>query len=171
MARTQLGDILTYPWDENSTNNSYVLDTNSINFSRIDANSTKRIGHVVGNKRRKYSSATLSASTTLGQEDGNYNDIDDFNSKDINLTNPDTNDTNATIGYKLSSDLNITISVNYISDSPPTPFDFNTTAIVTTTNIKMIEVSLKNSLLDGNITLRAFAANIGANQLLRRTFP
>ena len=57
MARTQLGDIMTYPWDENSIKNgiSIVLDTTNgdSNLSRFpDSNSTRRIGHIKGDKRR-----------------------------------------------------------------------------------------------------------------------
>jgi len=177
MARTELGDILTYPWDENSTDSSFnvgILDTNGdSHFNRSpDNNSTRRIGHVKADKRRKFfATPTPATPSPLGQEGSDYNDLDDFITGNKVLI--DSTDTNTTLGYKVS-DSNMTISVNYISDNtnyPFTTFDFNTTVAGTTTNIKMITVTLKNTLLnDGNITLRAFSANIGANQLLRRTF-
>lgn len=180
IARTQMGDIITYPWDEYSTNSNSdfaVLDTNSSDLTSSiykrspDQNSTRRVGHVKGNKRRKFFSTKVYASYPLGQEGTEYDDIDDFNDENKGLSN-DANDTNATIGYKVYKDLNMTISVKYISDINSTViFDFNqTSAPIGTTNIKMIQVSLTNSQLDGNISLRAFSCNIGANQLLRRTF-
>jgi len=184
MARTELGDILTYPWDGNSTDSSLnvgVLDTQGDgNFNRYpDSNSTRRKGHVKADKRRKFFTTYTPATSPLGKEGNDYNDLDDFitlNNNDINLT--DANDTNATLGYKLS-DSNMTISVKYLNDSTTydiingiATFDINTSAPTPTgtTNLKLIEVSLVNSLLDSNITLRAFSANIGANQLRRRTF-
>ena len=170
MARTQLGDILTYPWDENSEDSSFnvaILDTSG----DTDFNRTNRIGLVNEDKRRKFFTTSTTA-TIIGADAGDIipDDIDDFNTNIKNLTN--SADTNVTIGYKIS-DSNMTISVNYVLDTtnyPLTTFDFNTTSVGTTTNIKMIEVALKNSLLDNNITLRAFSSNIGAGQLLRRTF-
>jgi len=173
MARTQLGNILTYPWDENSEDNSFnigILDTNG----DTDFNRTNRIGLVKQDKRRKFFTLPTQASTAFGDTaDGDtiIDDIDDFDTTQKVLQS--SVDTNTSLGYKLS-DSNMTISVNYVSDNtnyPLTTFDFNTTIIGTTTNIKMIEVSLENLLLDGNITLRAFSSNIGANQLLRRTLP
>ena len=184
MARTELGDILTYPWDEKSEDSSLnvgVLDTTNGdgNFTRKpDNNSTRRIGHVKADKRRKFftNEVNASAASTFGIADSSESipdDIDDFANNDINLT--DASDVNATLGYKVS-DSNMSISVKYLDDSTSyssgiATFSINTSATQSgTTNLKLIEVSLTNSLLDGNITLRAFSANIGANQLLRRTF-
>ena len=180
MARTQLGDIVTYRWDENSIDGNYtiaVLDTNSSYYKRYpDSNSTRRVGHVKGNKRRKFFSykryATLD--TALGKENSKYDDIDDFDTENRNLSDSNANDTNATLGYKLS-DTNMSISVTYLNDTPTNPFDFNTSKPLNSTqrssNIKTLTLSLRNSLLgDKNLTFRAFSCNIGANQLLRRDF-
>jgi len=176
MARTQIGDIVTYRWDENSLLNFKigVLDTNSTYFRR-DGNSTRRVGHVKGNKRRKFFNSERNASltNTFGTADNGESipdDIDDFNDKDKNLTGT----TNASFDYKFS-DANTTmkISVKYINDSNTSPFIFYPSTLptgTTTTNIKMITVDLNNSQLDGNLTLRAFSCNIGANQLLRKDF-
>lgn len=188
MARTQLGDILTYPWDEKSTDSSLnvgVLDTQGdSHFNRNpDNNSTRRIGHVKADKRRKFFTNEVNASVanTFGQPDGGAifpDDIDDFDTNTSVKVLTNSTDTNATLGYKVS-DSNMTISIKYLDDTTTynttngiATIDINTSAAtpIGTTNIKMIEVSLKNSLLDGNMTLRAFSSNIGANQLLRRTF-
>lgn len=175
MARTNIGDILTFRWDENSediNSNIAVLDTNGSNsYKRNPTTTPRRVGHVKADKRRKFFSVLTSA-TPSGIDDVNDNgtpdDIDDFDSKVTSLQN--SNDSNSSLGYKLT-DTNITTVVKYISDTPSSPFDFNqSTTPTNTTNIKMIEVNLQNSLMEGNITLRAFSCNIGANQLLRKTF-
>jgi len=170
IARTQIGDIITYPWDENSFDDSYnvgILDTDG----DTDFNRTNRVGLINANKRRKFFTNNTPATYPLVKESTDIDDIDDFNTKNQVLT-AGVN-TNSTLGYKLS-DSNMTINVNYIADTTtfPTPgtFNFNTTSLSKSTNIKMIEVSLQNGLLDKNITLRTFSSNIGANQLLRRTF-
>ena len=185
MARTELGDILTYPWDGNSTDSSLnvgVLDTTSgdSDFNR-STDSIRRKGHVKADKRRKFfATPTYATLKSNFGTTGTPGDIDDFDtSTDINLTTThDANETNATLGYKVS-DSNMSVSVKYLSDITTydttngiVTFDINTSATppTGTTNLKLIEVSLTNSLLDGSITLRAFSANIGANQLLRRTF-
>ncbi len=174
MARTRIGNIITYPWDEHSTDSSFnvaVLDTDSLNYKRIDSNNARRLGHVEQDKRRKFFTDETNA-TTIGEDELNEipDDIDDFDDKNGTLQG----DKYSAFGYKTSEgNMNISASVKYISDTPATPFNFDTTGIsgTGTTNIKMIQIDLNNSLLDGNITLRAFSSNIGANQLLRRTFP
>lgn len=177
MARTQIGDIVTYRWDEHSMDSNLafaVLDTNSNYYKRYpNDSSVRRIGHVKGNKRRKFFNSERNASltNTFGTADNGESipdDIDDFNDKDKNLTGT----TNASFGYKFS-DANTTmkISVKYVDDSNTSPFDFNQSSTPAgTTNIKMITVDLNNSQLDGNLTLRAFSCNIGANRLLRKDF-
>lgn len=182
MARTQLGDIVTYRWDDKSSDGSQiaVLDTNDTysNYNRYpDNSSNRRIGHVKGNKRRKFfnNMRYATSDTALGKEDSNYNDIDDFN--DANLTLSDSSDTNTTQGYKLS-DSNMSITVKYLNDTPPTnssdAFDFNITKPLDTnqhsSNIKVITLTLKNSQLEHNLTIRAFSCNLGAGELLRRDF-
>jgi len=173
MARTQIGDIITYRWDEHSMDSSSnvgVLDTNSknTNFERV-AGTIRRIGHVKGNKRRKFFATETNAST-IGLDSGETipDDIDDFDDSNKSLSS--ASDTNHTAGYKLY-DSNMSISVKYTDDNNSAPtFNFNQPPHVPTTNIKAITVSLKNSQLDGNLTLRAFSCNIGANQLLRKDF-
>lgn len=167
MAQTEVGNIITYPWDEKSEDASFnvgILDTDSANYTRA-----ARAGLVIADKRRKFFTTNPTSATAIGTDGDTFpDDIDDFDThKNIGLV--DSNDTNPTLGYKM--DNNMSVTVKYISDATITPFDFNITSIIGTTNIKMIEVSLQNSQLDNNITLRAFSSNIGANQLLRKTFP
>lgn len=178
MARTQLGDITTHPWDENTIQNGIatVLDVSNgdSELTRYpDANSTRRVGHAKGNKRRKFNNDEVNASIALGSDGSDLDDIDDFNTNVKNLV--DANDTNTTLGYKLS-DINLTIAVNYVSDdanysSSTVGFNFPTASTPPSTNLKMVTIVLKNSLSDNNITLRTYVSNIGANQLLRKDFP
>lgn len=168
-SRTQIGDILTYPWDENSKNNTYVLDTNSTYFKR-ETNSTRRKGHVKGYKRRKLSSTPTYASSVLGIEvPGVYDDIDDFNSGAIRKV-IETNGT-AIAGLDYKFDFNMSTNVVYVKDNyvNGTIFELNATALIgQTSNIKMIELQAKGG--DINLKLRAYSTNIGENELLRRTW-
>jgi len=192
-ARTQVGDMLTYLWDEHSIDSNgtiAVLDTNSTyaKFERHN-NSVRRIGHVKGNKRRKYFTGKTYATTPslLGKDgsDSTPDDIDDFDTTSaIVQRRTDSNGTLAedagTLDYKF--DFNMTTTVSYVDDnfSKSTPFEFSKTTYISpttgtkdTTNIKMTTLTLignGSSSKDLNITLRAYSCNIGANQLLRRSF-
>jgi hypothetical protein len=168
-----------------------VLDTNSSYFKR-EVNSTRRIGHVVGNRRRKLFNSEINASTTMGLDAGeninNADDIDDFNGVDSNVTTIINNsDNNRSEDYRFL-DLNLHTTVSYINDFNNSisvsneknlstiSFDFNTTiATATSTNIKMIEVNatvIDTTSTDKNITFtfRTFSCNIGENDLLRRAW-
>ena len=175
-ARTQLGDELTYLWDENSMDSNHnvaVLDTNSTNifFERVPS-TIRRIGHIKGNKRRKYfaSPTYATAPANLGKDgiEATPNDIDDFSSSTPITIQHVAN----TLDYRYN--LNMTTTVSYVDDNftQGTPFDFNTSATspAKSTNIKMITLIITNDNNDFNMTLRAYSSNIGANQLLRRDF-
>jgi len=178
-ARTQVGDMLTYLWDEHSIDSNgtiAVLDTNSTyaKFERHN-NSVRRIGHVKGNKRRKYFTGKTYATTPslLGKDgsDSTPDDIDDFDTTSATLHT--YAESAGVLDYKF--DINMTTTVSYINDNfnESQPFEFNTTSIAHTTNIKMTKLTLRgnsSSSKDLNITLRTYSCNIGANQLLRRSF-
>ena len=175
-ARTQLGDELTYLWDQNSIDsnqNIAVLDTNSTNsnFERVPG-TIHRIGHIKGNKRRKYFSSITYATSpvNLGKDAGETipNDIDDFSSSAPVTIKHDAN----SLDYRY--DLNMTTTVSYVDDNftEGTTFDFNTSTIspAKSTNIKMTTLTITNNNNDFNMLLRAYSCNIGANRLLRRDF-
>jgi len=172
VARTQLGDMLTYYWDEHSIDSNLnigVLDTNSTN-SNFERNSTmRRIGHVKGNKRRKYFASQIYATTpiNLGKDinETTPNDIDDFNSP-IPVTIQHIANT---LDYRY--DLSMTTTVSYVNDNftDGTLFTFDINDSNRSTNIKMTKLTITNGA-DFNMTLRAYSCNIGANQLLRRNF-
>jgi len=170
-AKTQLGDIVTFPWDENSLNTTTnvvaVLDTDSANYQR-EVNTTRRIGHVVQNKRRKFFNNETNASDIGGALTDNIIDIGDFDNSNVSLTPAAAGEDAGVLDYRY--DFNMTTRVRYINDTPNTPFAFATDGNKTlTSNIKMIEVELQG---DGLTTfqLRAYSANIGESQLLRRDY-
>jgi hypothetical protein len=70
-------------------------------------------------------------------------------------------------------------TINYVSDTPTnnynqTPLNFTfTTAQTGITNIKMIEIHTTNTGAGGtniDLTLRAYASNIGESRILERTW-
>jgi len=168
-AKTQLGDMITYPWDENSLKNNVVavLDTQSASYQR-EVNTTRRIGHVKQDKRRKFFNNTTNASV-IGTATNNITDIADFDTDVavLNKLNAADADFAGTLDYRF--DFNMTTSVRYINDSPVN-FVFSDANISTTSNIKMITVTLQGDNIS-TFKLRAYSSNIGESELLRRNYP
>jgi len=174
-ARTKMGDTLTYRWDENSLidDKIFVLVTDGDSDLNISSpGSIRRIGHVLGSKRRKFVN-DLNSSTpvaNLGPDGGDLDDIDDFNGKTDTLE----------IGSQITSldyhftDFNLTTAVAYISDNANygnqnLNFTFDTNASATTSSIKMLTLKVKGP---NNIpfTIRSYSCNIGENELLRKAY-
>lgn len=171
-AKTKIGDILTYEWDENSydttAQRAYVLDTASdAELSRI-AGTTLRVGHVNAENRRKFFGVATNPTTagTLGN-DGNFNDIDDFSGQAATIA---ATLENAGVGLDYVFTLTLTPTITYAADSanytvnPLGVFALNPDNNATITNIKTISVQVTGG--DQTITLRAFACNIGESTLL-----
>ncbi len=174
-ARTKMGDTLTYRWDQNSLINDkiFVLMTDGDSDLNISATgSIRRIGHVKGDKRRRFS-PDLNSSTpvaNLGPDGGDLNDIDDFNGKTDTLE----------IGPQVTSldyhftDFNLTTTVVYVSDNANYSaqnlnFTFDTNASTTTTSIKMLTLKVKG-LNNTPFTIRSYTCNIGESELLRKAY-
>ena len=89
--KTKLGYILSYEWDINSydanASVSRVLNTTSAD-SDFNTTTTRRIGHVFADSRRRLRDDMLPATTDGSTEWGNValGDIDDFDGKDENTT-------------------------------------------------------------------------------------
>ena len=115
-----------------------------------------------------------------GNDGGIEDDIDDFDNANISLTNIETTDTQ--IGDYIDNTLTMAVNIEYINspnityhnqninlDSP-----FSNINTVNTTNIKSISVRVTSdthsSVLDTDITLKAFMCNIGSYKLNRRAF-
>lgn len=171
--KTKISYILAYEWDEHSydanASVSRVLETNATTassaFNRIDANDTRRIGHVVADNRRRLWDPTSTTGFPIA-ETNNANDIDDFHNvpEDKNITSSD-------MDYIFTVTLSPT--VDYIDDGSAVNynasdinFTFDTTGITGPTNIKMVKVTTTGP--DINTTLRAFACNIGESTIAKR---
>jgi len=166
-AKTQIGDMITYPWDENSLKNNViaVLDTQSGSYQR-EVNTTRRVGHIKQNKRRKFFTDEINASV-IGSATNNIIDIADFDTTNVSLITHAGEDAGA-LDYRFN--FNMTTSVRYINDTiNPANFIFPDSNISTTSNIKMITVTLQGTEIS-TFRLRAYSSNIGESQLLRRDF-
>lgn len=179
--KTRLTFILSHEWDTNSYDSnvsmSRVLDTNASTsadsaFYVNDTNSTRRSGHVKADERRRLRDDRKAPTPDGGThwQASSGTDIDDF----------DDNTTTATViatDMDYIFDLNLSSTVNYITDSLTSGnynssqtivFTFNTSSTPSNaTNIKMISVA--SSINDHTITLRAFATNIGESGILKRS--
>ena len=168
--KAKISYILAYEWDANSYDEnagvSRVLDTTSLATAHdaFNTTSSRRIGHVEADKRRRLKDTNSTARTPSGIPNDS---IDYFNGKDENISISNQDD------YIFSILLNPAVS--YISDgnnsldynSSIIGFNFSTTPITTNpTNIKMITVT--TTVNDRNITMRAYASNIGENGILSK---
>lgn len=179
-AKTKMGNILTYQWDENSTDRETegmirVLDVQN-GDSELDRNGSialdrenKRIGHIVRNKRRKMMDEDNSFPSSV--VDG-LDDIDDFDGENTQII-VDSGESADGLDY-IFKDVNISTSISYVLDQTDysmqnIDFNLSTTAIsVQSTNIKMIEVNVTSDSLGTPFVLRAFVSNIGETQLDER---
>lgn len=182
-------------WDENSTNPKYnnpILKVKLENSSLRVAKDAKgyllyrRVGSAISSPRRyavDLNGTELTASSILNQENNEIeaDDIDDFNNKTVTLV--DRESTLAQQGDYKDQTVQITTSINYISDKPTNGATYNLSSIsfdnpfdtsnikTKSTNIKTITVTLTSSN-DGNktIILKGFSCNIGSSKLKERIF-
>ena len=165
-AKTKIGDILTHEWDNNSydttAQRSFVLSTNSPTTAlNCSATTFRRAGHVNADYRRKCSPLGATASS-IGDDGGDLDDIDDFNGTTTVIANP--LEGAGTLDYVFTA-LTLTPTITYISDTQLNNFTFNPNNIsATPTNIKTISVQVTGT--NQNITLRTFSFNIGEATLL-----
>lgn len=82
-AMTQMGGIINLPWDNGNTQEPQILNvTNGVTAYDCNSTSGYRIGGFIGG--RNCIATALNASTIIGKEDTEYNDIDDYH--DTNIT-------------------------------------------------------------------------------------
>jgi len=189
-AATQVNMILSYPWDENNTNNKDVVlaTLGDSNLSEVGTSGV-RAGTPI-QSYRKYvlsTNATRYSASIIGSDAGDLDDIDDFDNTNINLTNIQT----STKNYIETTTVNIMRHISYMKDNLSvsetgtyrnggdsytntsalsfTPF---LNALNTTSNIKHIQVTLTSSSgtteLNKTIILHAFSCNIGNQTLEER---
>ena len=179
--KAKMSYILAYEWDANSFDTaagmSRVLDTTASASAdnAFDANNTtRRIGHINADKRRRLWDVGNGNRTPLAETAG-FNDIDDFHGRDENVSVTTSED-----DYIFNINLNPT--VQYISDSPVAGFaytnetlrfDFNASNTSgNPTNIKMITINTTDTAGNNgvNVVLRAFASNIGESAILKKAW-
>ena len=179
-ASAHISAIMTYAWDENDTNESFIppiLEVSNGDSELNDAGDGLRAGTPKESYRKFITSGgfKLKASSYLRQESGETqpDDIDDFNDKETRLVLVQ----NATNDY-VDKDILMLTQVSYSDDSA----NYNTNAITFTpfqskgasTNIKTIVVTLMSDSgveeLDKTIVLKAFSCNIGSYELEKKRF-
>ena len=172
-AKAKIGDILTYEWDANSYSaadqRAYVLDTSSDSeLSRV-VGTSRRIGHVnVDNRRKLFDTVVTPTSVANLGNDGTLNDIDDFSGLPAVALTVTAGEDAQNLDYIF--DLNLTTTVTYAADaanytsSTIGTFVLNPDNNATITNIKTISVQVAGA--QNPITLRAFSCNIGESSLL-----
>jgi hypothetical protein len=179
-ARTKMGNILSFRWDENAAdaNGSVVRVLDVANgASALDRNTTfRRKGHIEEDYRRRMTDSEVNAS--LGQETVDvFDDIDDFDGESAIVAASGAAGVQGTFDY-LDKDLNLTTIVRFISDDTnyskqSITFDFNvstaTSNINQSTNIKMIELNATSTnRADLPFVFRTFSSNIGQSKLYER---
>ncbi len=176
-ARTKLGNILTFDWDNNSTvkNSSgtisavVVVETQGdIDLNKTSSTSNYRRGHVHDVQRRRFDINNTRMAANIGTDaNATINDIDDFNGTISTVALTGGSGVAGDFDYLNSSELNISTRVYFVSDvadynQTTINFDFNASNhIAHTTNLKMIELSVKSAYSSDPFILRAFSANIG----------
>lgn len=176
------GILLSKHWDEGDTNLSagiapIITLRNEAPFSPftlegIDGNVSGRTSTVSG--------LEVNASALLGQDAGDFDDVDDYNGVDINLTV--FNGENAVAGDYIDVDINISTRVTYANDRPVDNFTLPTVSINAGNNIftnsdlgandshiKFVQTTLTTANtsveLNKTIVLRAFSCNLGTYSL------
>jgi len=180
-ASTKMSHILSYPWDEQSTNivstsstsGSAVLDTNGDSALNRIVGTNFRIGHFRDTGHHTLFTSTTHATTVLGKEGTTTNDMDDFKTTlNGSLLASEVND------YGCKAIYTITVASDYISDTLVSgsyndnvlTFDFNATAVGTTTNIKKNTITVYDSNNEVQFNLTSFSSNIGESHYLARMF-
>ena len=203
-AASQTSVILSMHWDENNNSNQagvsplFFVDKNSSEEFYFEHNTTASIdmpprGLVGVSGRNSHNAGNSLPATPLSQwgaDDANetlltqFDDVDDYDNTDLNLTVFHGETTTSDIGDYVDTTLNMHTNINYAEDRPsglgfldnrdiiitPTGHNgrINTTSFGKRSNIKFVHVNLTSNSgieeLDKNITFEAFSCNIGTTQ-------
>lgn len=181
---SHMGVILSKHWDEGDTNLSsgvapVITLTNAVagspfNLAGIDMNTTN-----VSGRTSSVSGNAINASAILGQDNGDFDDVDDYNGVPINIAtfNAETS-TVGGLGDYVDKNITINTRVSYANDRPTGALGavvnadnniFSNNNIANESNIKYIEATLTSNSgvaeLNKTITLRAFSCNLGTYTL------
>jgi len=185
MAASHANALMTYAWDENNTDNvaTYInnkLTVNAGNDLLQDINISALLLFPSARQRRFVTTAPIAtASSTLGKEGANFDDIDDYKGITRGIISVISGVANnaADIGEYIDVNISQATDVIYGNDtasygSAAGVFSFSNpwglVAPAGTSNIKLIETNLTTNAvateLEKNIKLRAFMCNIGTNR-------
>ena len=184
-ASSHTGIVLAKHWDEGDANNTTGVAP-IITLNSQQPNSPFTLGGIIDINTSSRTSAiadnNISASP-IGT-DGNettpdlYDDVDDYNNKNLNLTIFNGETTTADIGEYIDQNITIRTIVTFANDRNETYSDFNNSIVTVNniylnrdlggveSNIKFIRVNLttQNTAvpeLEKNITMDAFSCNLG----------
>jgi len=208
-AASQTSIILSMHWDENNNSNTGIPPMLNVNRSPFDFNNTINptliplgltggLTGVAGRRSTNSAGFTLPAVTPaeFGMDETNnsdtnesdytkFDDIDDYNNSEFNLTVFHGETTSSDIGDYIDTTIVMNTTINYTEDrvntGDNTPLsgktinlnnNINKSSIGTQSNIKFINVNLTSKRaidegikeLDKNITFEAFSCNIGTTQ-------
>ncbi len=172
--------VLSYPWDENSTDNTGVygkvidISGGTAAYKRSDANGTLdvnssyRVGHILQDNHRRFHDYTSPYANTIGALATNVATPTALNN--TGQTNvPFDNPLSSATGYK--NNYTMDVSVGYISDTPSSTFIFpNIGETTTPTNIRLLTVTIKDSNGNPLTLLRSYSSNIGEFDFAKRRF-
>ncbi len=182
-ARTKIGNILTFPWDQNSTRYEgttqtitavVVVETNGdADLSKVTG-SLYRFGHVNDIMRRHYDiNNSIWADSIAGES--NITNIGGFDGSSTTVTLTGGAGVKGDFDYLDKNDLNITTHVYFVDDNLSTPQSYRTSKTInfvfnpttkrqdapSSSNLKMVELSVESAYSDTPFILRAFSSNIG----------
>jgi prepilin-type N-terminal cleavage/methylation domain-containing protein len=185
-AKTYMGTILSYPWDNNSVitedgysrgvvlNVSNSTGNNLLAASFVEGSSAFRAGHISGDLRRKMK---LDASGNIIAPCNNLSlCVDKFSIDSFNNVAQILDVIDGTKNIDSILRLTLTPTIRYVNDAPNSgysydsnniSFTFNGTAVDGPTNIKRISVEAVNTTAGDpkiKIVLRAYSSNIGEFQ-------
>ncbi len=153
-ASTELNNVMTYNWDENSIEGSNSFSRVIWSTAGECDNTTKlRLGHIGQEKHRRCLDNNLTSATHTNENDGN--DLDDAQHGYTKLFI-------GAIGSKSYKD-------SYESDLAVTK-DANFGAIANNPDVKLIRVIVRNSQGETITQLDAFSSNIGEIDYYGRTY-
>ena len=183
-AASRLNMILTYPWDQNDTNDSCIPPVLYVSNGDTELNEVGTTARRIGVDRNSSSHTFIcngkEFNASVIKVDGS-NDIDDFIGTTTTGLTTNASGSGGT-DYIEKDTVQMTTTVTYINDdanytptSSTRTFNYVPTAGVPTTNIKEITVTLTStsttSELNKTIVLKAFSCNIGGFEYESRILP
>ncbi len=188
-ASSHAGILVGKHWDEGDANNTtgvapiITLNTQEPNSpftfgGIIDVNTSSRTSAIADNNISASPIGTDGNETTPDL----YDDIDDYNNKDLNLTIFNGEATTADVGEYVDQNITIKTVITFANDRNRTDSDFNNSVVDVNniylnrdlggveSNIKFIHINLttQNTTipeLEKNITLDTFSCNLGTYTL------